>query len=442
MKLLVTGLCTLHWGRLEYGNIGNYYIIEPLFRELHRVFPDAEIMTTFQMTEPFIEREKITVLPMDSYYAWKPDDIEKAEREYEIAAEYERTGVLRETTPFIDAVRQAELVIDFSGDMWGDNAEHVGHGRFLVDLYKMRCAQLLGKKTVLFAGTPGPFSDPETVEFAKTVFSKFDLVPLREPMAAKNLKRWGFDLSHTIESACPAFLFEPATDEQAADALHAEGLDTLHDKPLVGFTVCGFNMPQAPYDLWPREDGQYEVFAQAVEYIVNQLHARVFLISHTNGFRLPPDFQLINGRDWIINQQLHDILGKRGNIADMGDVRLMQNPHVPKEMKAILRQFDLFVTGRLHAGCGAVSQCIPTVFIMHGRPFIRSTKIQGFAQLAGVEEYVCEPDDAAGMLDKIGTCWKERAEVRAKLSETIPAVQAQARAAFDALKRLVEGENA
>ena len=438
MKLLVTGLCTLHWGRLEYGNIGNYYIIEPLFRELHRVFPDAEITTTFQMTDLFVERERVTVLPMSLYYSWEPEDIENAKNEYEIACEYGQTGVLRDTTPFIDVVRQADIVLDFSGDMWGDNAEHVGHGRFLVDLYKMRCAQLLGKKTVLFAGTPGPFSDPETVAFAKEVFSHFDLVPLREPMAAKNLRQWGFDLSKTIESACPAFLFEPETNEQAAGALRAEGLDKLHDKALVGFTICGFNIPQAPYDMWPRDDTQYEVFARAVEYIVNELHARVFLISHTNGFEREPNFRLINGRDWIIEKQLRDVLCKRGNIADMDDVRLMHNPHVPKEMKALLRQFDMFVTGRLHASCGAISQYIPTVFIMHGKSFIRSTKIQGFAQLAGVEDYVCEPDDAVEMTDKIASCWKNRTQVHATLLKTIPVVQAQARAAFDSLKRLLE----
>ena len=83
MKILVTGLCTLHWGRLQYGNVGNYYIIEPLFRELHRVFPEAEILTTFQMTEEFVQREDITVLPMELYYAWREDELALARAEYE-----------------------------------------------------------------------------------------------------------------------------------------------------------------------------------------------------------------------------------------------------------------------------------------------------------------------------------------------------------------------
>ena len=86
MKILVTGLCTLHWGRLQFGNIGNYYIIEPLFRELHRVFEGAEIITTFQMTDEFIRKEKVEVVPMDLYYAWKESDVTTAQREFRLAS--------------------------------------------------------------------------------------------------------------------------------------------------------------------------------------------------------------------------------------------------------------------------------------------------------------------------------------------------------------------
>ena len=51
MRILLIGQCTLHWGRMEFGNLGNYYIMEPFVRNLHRVFPDAEICTTFQMLQ-------------------------------------------------------------------------------------------------------------------------------------------------------------------------------------------------------------------------------------------------------------------------------------------------------------------------------------------------------------------------------------------------------
>jgi len=36
---------------MEFGNIGNYYIIEPFIRELYKVFPNSSIKTTMQMSE-------------------------------------------------------------------------------------------------------------------------------------------------------------------------------------------------------------------------------------------------------------------------------------------------------------------------------------------------------------------------------------------------------
>ena len=68
MKILVIGQGTLHWGRLEFGNIGNYYIIEPFFRELHRVFPNATIKTTFQMVAIGMLSFKITWLGINWFF--------------------------------------------------------------------------------------------------------------------------------------------------------------------------------------------------------------------------------------------------------------------------------------------------------------------------------------------------------------------------------------
>lgn len=89
-SILVTGLCTLHWGRLQYGNIGNYYIVEPLFRQLHKHFEDYRIMTTFQMDECFVQKENIEVLPMETYYSWCENDVEKAKKDVAVAEKYSR----------------------------------------------------------------------------------------------------------------------------------------------------------------------------------------------------------------------------------------------------------------------------------------------------------------------------------------------------------------
>lgn len=74
------GQCTLHWGRTEFGNISNYYIIEPFMRELHKTFPDSIIKTTMQMSERFCKAENVLVIGMDLYYG-SNDDLALAKKE-------------------------------------------------------------------------------------------------------------------------------------------------------------------------------------------------------------------------------------------------------------------------------------------------------------------------------------------------------------------------
>ena len=74
----------------------------------------------------------------------------------------------------------------------GDNAEHVGQQRFLVDCLKMKAAQLLGAKTILYAVTPGPFDKVDDRNLALEVFEKFNLVVIREKLSKENLEKWRF----------------------------------------------------------------------------------------------------------------------------------------------------------------------------------------------------------------------------------------------------------
>ncbi len=434
MKIFVTGLCTLHWGRLQYGNIGNYYIIEPLFRELHRVFPNAEIVTTFQMTDEFVKNEDIHILPMGIYYNWQEDDLAIAKKEYELAA---NKADVSQYTAYMKTVREAQLLVNVSGDMWGDNAEHVGKDRFEVDLLKMRTAQLIGTKTVLFAVTPGPFNNEKLIGFAKEVYQNFDLVANREPTSTENMKKWGFSSRRVRDYACPAFLYVPQLAYDEKRELQSILADIKSQKLTVGFTIGGFNMPVGPYDMWPREDWQYEVFAEAIEHIVSMHQAKVVLISHTNGFELPPDFKLINGRDYPILKQLRNIVIQRGIIQNTEDVQLLDGPYLPNMTKSIIGNFDMMVTGRVHASVAAISQNVPTVFLNYEENFIPSTKMYGFADLAGVGDLVCEPGNKQKILSTIDYCIENLTEIRKRLEKNIPKVKEKAHKAFDDMVELM-----
>jgi colanic acid/amylovoran biosynthesis protein len=434
MRILLIGQCTVHWGRLEFGNIGNYYIVEPTIRELHRVFPAAEIVTTFQMTDEFCVRERVTCLPMELFYSWSENDVWHSLQELGVALMYQETKKLISSTPFIEEVLKSDLIIDLSGEMWGDHAEPVGKDRFLVGLIKVRIAQLCGKPVVLLASSEGPFSDEKVKIYAQTVLKNYRLVANREPASFDLLQENGFEISNVKTFADPAFLFDPKSDEEMREIYIKEKI-SIEGRKTVGFVLCGFNLLQGPYDKWPRKDEEYEQFADAIEYIVNQIGARVVLFSHQNGFELPPHFKLINGRDFSIVKQLQTVVEKRGK-TNMEHVLCIENPYLPYEIKAIIKQFDMVVTGRVHALVAALSQYVPSVLINRGfgPPSHRNL---GFARSVGIEEYIANPASAEDLKIKIQKCWDHRDAYRVHLNRCIPFVKETARKSFDAVAELI-----
>ena len=436
LKILVIGQCTLHWGRMEYGNIGNYYIVEPFVRELHRVFPNSEIRTTFQMSQEFCQRENVIALPIEYYYSWNPGDLETALLELSIAELYHKTGHLVKATPYINEVLDSDIVIDFSGDIWGDNADILGEDRFLIGLCKDRVAQLLGKPTVMLTGSPGPFKNQKTETFAKEVFSNFSFVTNREPISTRVLEEEGFDISKVVNLACPAFLFEPAKPEKLK-ALFADRRLNDNGRPTLGFILCGWNFTEGPFDKHPRNDNEYIQFAEAVEYISENLGAKVVLMSHSNGFKVPPaKFELIHGRDYPIIKQLQKVLDERGIARNVVSIDGIYDPWTTK---AIIGSFDMMVSGRVHGAVAGLSQCVPTVMIDYGHE-PKAHKIRGFAEVAGVGEYVADPSSPEDLIKKIQLCWNNRHKYREHLLKWIPEVKIMAKQNFELLQNITGSE--
>ena len=188
MRILIIGQCTLHWGRMEYGNLGNYAIIEPFVRELHRVFPEAEICTTFQMSDEFCARERVVKLPMELYYAWKRSDFWKSIYEVISAWMLKHIKVCPKKTVYMKEIIASDLIIDFSGDIWGENASLVGKNRFFIGILKDLTAYWLAKPIVMLAGSPGPFAKRWARVLAAIMLKRFDLVTNRESISVELMK--------------------------------------------------------------------------------------------------------------------------------------------------------------------------------------------------------------------------------------------------------------
>ena len=430
MTVFVIGQCTLHWGRMEFGNIGNYYIAEPMFRELHRVFPGATIKTTFQMSQDFCDREHVECVAMGEYYGWKNDDLTIARQEYAAAKAYAETGELRIHTPFIDDCLSSDVVVDFSGDIWGKNADLVGPNRFEVGLLKDRTAQLLGKPTAMIAGSPGPFNRDDNLDLAHEVLNGFKYVSNREPVSRSVLLNYGFDVGKVVDRTCPAFMFEPVSVESIKPLLAGTRL-LEKARPTIGFILCGWNMLKGPFNRTDWHDDEFSAYVEALRTFVKKYDVNVCLMSHSNGFEIPPKpFKMLRGRDYVIVEQLFNIL-KNTDIAD--HVELLDGVYSAKETKAIISKFDMLVSGRVHGAVAGLSQSIPTVIIDYGHE-PKAHKLKGFASVANVSKYVAVPGVENDLFEKMESVWNNRDSISLMLAERNIWIRNECRRQFDELR--------
>ena len=436
MNILVTGLCTLHWGRMEFGNVGNYYIVEPFFKQLHRVFPDAQIKTTFQMSETFAREEQIQILNINLYYSWDKDfdNLKAVQLETSYVQEFIKTGKWYHLSPYIKEVLQSDLIIDLSGDMWGDNADIAGENRFEVDLLKIQIAQMLHKKTAMLIGSPGPFNkcSERILKLAKTVYANFDYVTNREPFSTKRLLSQGFDLSKTKNSFCTAFLSKSISDPNLIFKLQ----DFKKDQPLVGISICGFNFPTGTYDFWPRPDADFDILCELVEYIISTHHSKIMLLSHNNAFSKDPIFQLKNGRDYFILEKLYNRLITRKKV-NPAEILLWDFPIFAPQVKFLIGETDIYISGRAHAAVAAFSQNVPCLILdyLNGPT---PQKLKGFAADVGMEKYVTSISNIEKTKILFDELFYNRDKTKAYLLKENLKIKNDINRSFDFLKDIVK----
>lgn len=371
-------------------------------------------------------------VPMDYYFSWDKNSLDLAYKELAIAQIYNETDCLIEKTPYIDCVLDSDLVIDYSGDIWGKNADLLGNNRFLVGLLKDRVAQLFKKATAMIAGSPGPFNNDETLDFAKVVYKNFKIVTNREEVSKTILENFGFDTSKTLSCACPAFEFESESKENIKTLIRDSPLHHK-SKPVIGFILCGWNMLEGPFNREDWRDEEFESYTHLIKALIEELDVDVCFMSHSNGFILSPNFKMIRGRDYYIIKRIYDLLNKT-EVRDR--IYIFDDIYSPRETKAIIGEFDMLITGRVHAAVASLSQNVPTVIIDYGHE-PKAHKLLGFAKVAHMEEYVADPKSYEDMKAKSIKCFECRLEIKEYLKKRNTEILELIKQNFLVLKNLV-----
>lgn len=427
-KIFVSGLTSSGLGGMEFHNLGNYVIAEPLFENLLAAFPDYEISTSMQMSGAFYERYGL--IKKNKYRFWAQSSpltfiISIIDLFRLFLYKISRIKFFL-NSPLLQEIFSSEIYIDFSGDIYGDNANSLA---FIESSLRLYMANMLKKKTAIIIGSPGPFSSFWKQWVAKKVMKRVNLITNREPLSTAMLAYIGIKGDYIYSTVCPSVLFR---SEQIELMPRNNDYDRLlvQRKPTIGLILCGWNMPVYPYNKWPRDDSEYQSFIELIDFLLANTEHRVCIMSHQNATDIHGN--LVRGNDHRIIAQLINILG---DTFDGERVFTLEYLYTASQSKTIIGSFDLLISGRIHGAVQGLSQNIPTMIIDYGHE-PKAHKIAGFARVYGVDDYVADPCDSKNLIACASSFLNNRLEIQNHLRKKVPEVIKLAHHNFELLKQL------
>ncbi|MGI6460498.1 MAG: polysaccharide pyruvyl transferase family protein [Candidatus Hydrogenedentales bacterium] len=440
--LFLGGMCSLPLGTMER-QLGNMAILNPMVELLKEILPEARIRTSLQLSEAWCARNGVESLKIRELYEptlrsgllavfdWARSALWRAGRHLGLRADFLIRGRKME------ALREADLFLDFSGDTFGfmADARHL-----LKHTFDLMTVYNLGTPVYMIAQSPGPFPTAYRRFLARRVFRRVALVAAREEVAYQGLREFMDPAFPVIETACTAFLLRPAPATRVNAAINAENF-THFESPLVGLNFTGFNLVKSMAgkgkyrEEWPERTLQ--PMLETARFLLDELKANVVLIPHV--YRVNNQWEFIKGPDTKILEQFKRVLDPDGQ--QYGDrVMLFEGMHEVEMIKGVIGRLDLFISGRLHAGVASLSQAVPTVMIAYG------PKHRGFAAHVGQESQVVEclqgRVESEKLIAAIRRAWHDRTRISEEITARLPETQWKAQLNVLLVKALVEARRA
>jgi len=440
-RVLILGMCALPMGTMER-QLGNMAILIPTLKLFSKRLPDTEIRTSLQLSPEFEQQWGITSLDIGAFYnptLWAGIvtmiDFLRATIWAIIHKVFRLDVSCLVGNRKLTEIREADVVLDFSGDTFGDMA-HPLH--LLKQAFELGTVLLMGKPLVFFAQSPGPFSTWYRRLIARLILGHASAICAREPYAFAEMKKRFCPSVPVIGTACPAFLLEPNV-QQATQILKLEGFQDS-SRLRLGVTITGFSFSknlvgQDKYRI-EREHAELMPLVRTLQRAITVLDVDVLFIPHV--FRFSESGELIHGPDTAITGQLQDLVIDSLPSGIGERVRMIQGCYDAQITKGIIASCDCYLSGRLHASVAALSQGIPTVLLAYGRKFF------GFASLVGQQDSVSPA--LAGAIDeedlwqKLQAAVNNRDKVREEIYTHLSAVQRLAELNIDVVADLLKLE--
>lgn len=430
LKIVVIGLTAVSGNVMERHNLGNYIIMDAFFAGLRRHFPRARIVSSIQMSDEFYKRYGVKRLEHPRFYRYGVITCVHTVRDVFTVATKPDLHQQDTKSPFIETISDADLVVDLSGDLFGDNSRW---NAYLEGAAELCVATMLDKPVVMLGTSTGPFKWWRR-KIARKLLPRLDRILVREPASVSVLARNGVSLDNVRFVPCPSVLYTegemPGRNKTSDTGVIAK---MRKSKKTVGLVVSGWSFARGPAERWPRRDSEFDFLVDVVAGVVDKMGLDIVLMTHQNTTDAEGDLQ--PGPDHRLCKRLYELSAQKCNVDRL---HILQDTYTPEEMRAIIGECDMLISGRVHGAIQGMTQGVPTVMLDYGHP-PKAHKVDGFMKMMGMQEYVIDPGKrlSRGELSTLCKCWKDRRSLKLQLNQMTQRRKKESELNFTVLRDLV-----
>ena len=306
-----------------------------------------------------------------------------------------------------DLYKWADIVIAVGGD---NLTESYGVRSAITHFNDIAYAQFVGKPTVVWGASIGPFLDNNLFHLAKEVLSKCSLITSRENWTFNYLKEIGVS-QNVVLVADPAFTLKKSV--RINDFKKLEGDTNM----VVGIGISALDEKY----LGISHDTYHSAMLGFVEWLIEKYNAIILLIPHVM-YEDNDDYEACN--------RFYENIDKKNHVTVAGDYSFYAD-----DLKATISNCHYFIGFRTHSTIAALSSFIPTIAIAY------SKKAHGiFEQVYGNTNYVISNDNLS--LQNLTRIFNDMAsnsdQIVQNLKNKIPGIKECAFGGGDYLKSLIQ----
>lgn len=303
----------------------------------------------------------------------------------------------------------ADLVVGVGGGYIREEAGLMKIVDLTLTLRMLNLSCLMGKTTVLYSQSIGPFGNKAQEMLASYVLKKICLIETRESISTGLLKRLGVRKDRILESVDAAFLVRKLSiDAELPQEFRI--IDRNFSGPLVGVTARSW-LDAKSQDRFERN------MAEALDQIAKEYDARIVFIPQTTVMRHSDD-------DRIVQKRIYESMQEKGRAV------FLEGAYTYQELLGIYGRLDLIIGTRFHSAIFALTGRVPALVIAYEH------KAEGIMADLGLKEWVIDirKVDAKIVVDHFDRLYDEKNDYLSRLEAALPAYIDKAQDAADKIK--------